>query len=52
MKIFITGTAGFIGFSLAKELSKKKYKIYTICISFSVIDRISYFTEYRKKIFK
>ena len=33
-------------------IAKKKYKIYTICISFSVIDRISYFTEYRKKIFK
>ena len=31
MKILITGTAGFIGFSLAKELLKnKKNKIYGI----------------------
>ena len=28
MKIFITGTSGFIGFHLSKLLLKKKYKIY------------------------
>ena len=30
MKIFITGVAGFIGFSLSLELLKKKYIIYGI----------------------
>ena len=30
MKIFITGVAGFIGFSLAKKLLKTKHKIYGI----------------------
>ena len=29
-KIFITGVAGFIGFSLASELLKKGYKVYGI----------------------
>ena len=30
MKIFLTGAAGFIGFSLSLELLKKKYKLYAI----------------------
>ena len=30
MKIFLTGAAGFIGFSLSLELLKKKYKVYAI----------------------
>ena len=30
MKILITGVAGFVGFSLAKELLKTKNKIYLI----------------------
>ena len=30
MKILITGVAGFVGFSLAKELLKTKNKIYGI----------------------
>jgi UDP-glucuronate 4-epimerase len=30
MKILITGVAGFIGFSLAKELLKKNYLVYGI----------------------
>ena len=30
MKILITGAAGFIGFSLANQLLKRKYKIYGI----------------------
>ena len=30
MKILITGVAGFVGFSLAKELLKTKNKIYEL----------------------
>ena len=30
MKTFLTGAAGFIGFSLSLELLKKKYKVYAI----------------------
>ena len=30
MKIIITGSAGFIGFHLAKEFLKKKYDVYGI----------------------
>ena len=30
MKIFVTGAAGFIGFSLSLELLKKKHIIYAI----------------------
>ena len=30
MKIFVTGAAGFIGFSISLELLKKNYTIYVI----------------------
>ena len=30
MKIFVTGAAGFIGFSISLELLKKNYTIYAI----------------------
>ena len=30
MKIFVTGAAGFIGFSLTKSLLKKKHQVYSI----------------------
>ena len=30
MKVLITGCAGFIGFSIAKELIEKNYKVYGI----------------------
>ena len=30
MKILITGVAGFIGFSVAEELLKKKHQVYGI----------------------
>ena len=30
MNVLITGAAGFIGFSIAKKLSKTKYKVYGI----------------------
>ena len=30
MKIFVTGAAGFIGFSLTKSLLKKNHQVYSI----------------------
>ena len=30
MKILVTGSAGFIGYSIATQLLKKKYKVYGV----------------------